>query len=70
VRIPAGEWRRYIAAEMQRLGASENQYKHKPLVSDQKFLTKLRVVDSWILQSDGSCLANNGPPPPADQRAA
>jgi hypothetical protein len=70
VRIPAGEWRRYIAAEMQRLGASENQYKHKPLVSDQKFLTKLRVVDSWILQSDGNCLANNGPPPPADQRAA
>jgi len=45
VRIPTGTWQRVIEQSVAQRGGNDNQYKHKPLVSDLGFLDRLPVVD-------------------------
>ncbi|MCY2966793.1 MAG: GH3 auxin-responsive promoter family protein [Planctomycetota bacterium] len=45
VRIASGEWQRQISREVTSRGASDTQYKHKPLVADLSFLDRLKIVD-------------------------
>ena len=52
-RIPTGAWRQFIAREVASRGRGSRQYKHKPLVADPQFLSRLRVIDTLELENDG-----------------
>ena len=52
VRIPTGEWGRYVQAEIERRGTGEAHYKHPALVQDATWLDRFAAVDRIELPSD------------------
>ncbi len=56
VRIPTGGWRQFIAEKVGTHGSGDSQYKHKPLVADPEFITKIKFVDTWQLTDEGQIL--------------
>jgi hypothetical protein len=59
VRIPTGAWRQYVDEKSGPHGSAGSQYKHKPLVADLDFIGRMKIVDIWELNQNGTGLGGD-----------